>query len=171
MLKSSTEQSLCQQQELIKARLKVQGDKAHCFEVVCEQNDVTWINHSIATTTDLVWMALNDVEGPVVLIIGGTDRAEDHHKLSGLIKEKVTAIVCLGTTPWKYVEAFSGSAHLIVRATYIHEAVKTAKLLSENHCKTVLFAPGCPSYDAFDNYRNRGTSFCEAVRTELNISK
>lgn len=169
MLKPSTEQSLVQQQELINARLKVQGDNAHCFESVCKHNDVIWMNHSIATTTDLAWMALRDVEGPVVLIIGGTDRANDQYKLSGLIKEKVTAIVCLGTTPWKYVEAFSGSAHLIVRATYIQEAVRTAKMLCDNYVKTVLFAPGCPSYDAFDNYRNRGNSFRDAVYAELNI--
>lgn len=169
MINSSTEQALNQQKELINARVRLQGDNAHCFEVVCENNGVTWINHSIATTTDLTWMALRDVEGPVVLIMGGTDRADDHHKLSGLIREKVTAVICLGTTPWKYVEAFSGSAHLIVRATYIQEAVKTAQLLCSNEVKTVLFAPGCPSYDAFDNYRNRGTSFCSAVRSELNL--
>lgn len=166
---STTEQTLSQQQELISARLKMQGDDAHCFETVCEESGIVWINHSIATTTDLVWIALRDVEGPVVLIMGGTDRANDQYKLSGLIKEKVTAIVCLGTTPWKYVEAFSGSAHLIIRATYIQEAVKTAKMLSKTNAKTVLFAPGCPSYDAFDNYRNRGNSFRDAVRAELNL--
>lgn len=163
-----TEQTLSQQEQLIKARVKMQGDDAHCFETVAEKEGVAWINHSMATTTDLTWMALRDVDGPVVLIIGGTDRANDHHKLSGLIKEKVAGIVCLGTTPWKYVDAFSGSAHLIVRATYIHEAVKTANTLSMGSAKTVLFAPGCPSYDAFDNYRNRGNSFRDAVLAELN---
>jgi UDP-N-acetylmuramoylalanine--D-glutamate ligase len=166
---STTDQTLSQQQELINARLKMQGDGSHCFETVCEKDGVTWINHSIATTTDLTWMALRDTEGPVVLIIGGTDRANDQYKLSGLIREKVAAVVCLGTTPWKYVEAFSGSAHLIIRATYIQEAVKTASMLSRNNAKTVLFAPGCPSYDAFDNYRNRGNSFRESVRIELNL--
>ena len=166
---SSTEQSINQQEELIKARLKVQGDNAHCFEMVCEYKGAMWINHSIATTTDLTWMALRDVPGPVVLVLGGTDRANDQYKLSGLIKEKVTAVICLGTTPWKYVEAFSGSAHLIIRAGYIQEAVKTAKMLCDGNVKTVLFSPGCPSYDAFDNYRNRGTSFCAAVRSELGI--
>ncbi len=163
----TTDQTLSQQQELINARLKMQGDESHCFETVCEKDGVAWINHSMATTTDLAWLALRDVQGPVVLIIGGTDRASDQYKLSGLIKEKVAAVVCLGTTPWKYVEAFSGSAHLIVRATYIQEAVKTAHTLSRNNAKSVLFAPGCPSYDAFDNYRNRGNSFRDAVRTEL----
>lgn len=166
---ATTDQTLSQQQELINARIKMQGDDSHCFETVCEKDGVAWINHSMATTTDLTWMALRDVEGPVVLILGGTDRANDQYKLSGLIKEKVAAVVCLGTTPWKYVEAFSGSAHLIVRATYIQEAVKTANTLSKNNAKSILFAPGCPSYDAFDNYRNRGNSFREAVRTELNI--
>lgn len=166
---ANSNQTLSQQQELINARLKMQGDDSHCFEMVGEKNGVVWINHSMATTIDLTWLALRDVEGPVVLILGGTDRSNDQHKLSSLIKEKVAAVICLGTTPWKYVEAFSGSAHLIVRATYIHEAVKTANTLSKNNTKTILFAPGCPSYDAFDNYRNRGNSFRDAVKAELNI--
>lgn len=165
---STTDQTISQQQELIKARVKMQGDDAHCFETVAEKDGVAWINHSMATTTDLTWLALRDVEGPVVLIIGGTDRANDQYKLSGLIREKAAAVVCLGTTPWKYVEAFSGSAHLIIRATYIQEAVRTARTLSKSNVKTVLFAPGCPSYDAFDNYRNRGNSFRDAVKAELN---
>ena len=166
---STTDQTLSQQQELINARRKMQGDDSHCFETVCEKDGVVWINHSMATTIDLTWLALRDVDGPVVLILGGTDRSNDQYKLSGLIKEKVAAVICLGTTPWKYVEAFSGSAHLIVRATYIQEAVRTATTLSKNKTKTVLFAPGCPSYDAFDNYRNRGNSFRDAVKCELNI--
>lgn len=169
-MNSIAQQTLTQQQELIAARVKMQGDDSHCFEVISENDGVTWINHSIATTTDLTWLALRDVPGPVVLIIGGTDRADDQRKLSELIKEKVCAVVCLGTTPWKYVEAFSGSAHLIIRATYIAEAVKTAKVLSKDVAKTVLFSPGCPSYDAFDNYRNRGNSFRDAVLTELRSS-
>ncbi len=162
--------TLTKEQDLIAARIKMQGDSAHCLEVVRESDSVVWINHSIATTTDLTWLALRDVPGPVVLIMGGTDRADDHKKLSELINEKVCAVVCLGTTPWKYVEAFSGSAHLIVRATYIEEAVRTARMLCKDEAKTVLFSPGCPSYDAFDNYRNRGNSFRDAVSAEFNNS-
>lgn len=169
-MKATLEHSIIQQKDLIAARVKMQGDNAHCFEVVNELNETVWINHSIATTIDLTWLALRDVPGPVVLIIGGTDRADDHDKLSELIKEKVCAIVCLGTTPWKYVQAFSGSAHLIIRATYIEEAVKTARMLCNSETRTVLFAPGCPSYDAFDNYRNRGNSFREAVKSEFKNS-
>lgn len=167
MSTSTLESSIVKQQDLLAARVKMQGDSAHCFEVVNEIDGVSWINHSIATTMDLTWLALRDVTGPVILILGGTDRADDQNKLSALIKEKVSAVVCLGTTPWKYVDAFSGSAHLIIRATYIEEAVKTARLLCTSETSTVLFAPGCPSYDAFDNYRNRGNSFRNAVNAEF----
>lgn len=163
------QQIIDQQAALINARKKMQGNDAHCFETVHILNGIDWINHSMATSVVLTWHALRDVNGPVVLIIGGTDRADDHAKLADLIREKVTAIVCLGTTPWKYVQAFSGCAHLIVRATYIQEAVATARLLCNSETKTVLFAPGCPSYDAFDNYKNRGNSFREAVKSEFGI--
>lgn len=164
-----TQHILDQQAALINARKKMQGDNAHCFETVHVHNNVEWINHSMATSVDLAWHALRDVNGPVVLIIGGTDRANDHAKLAELIREKVSGIVCLGTTPWKYVQAFSGCAHLIVRATYIQEAVSTARMLCSKETKSVLFAPACPSYDAFDNYKNRGNSFRQAVKSEFGI--
>jgi UDP-N-acetylmuramoylalanine--D-glutamate ligase len=149
--------------QLLDQRLKLQGDNAHSMEVVREINGVSWINNSIATTTDLTWMALRDVEGPVILILGGIDRADDQQKLRHLVKEKVQAVICLGSTPWKYVNAFKDSTHLIIRAENISEAVATASRLANSETRAVLFSPGCPSYDAFDNYKNRGNSFRNAV--------
>ncbi|MDQ3108587.1 MAG: hypothetical protein M3R17_01715 [Bacteroidota bacterium] len=153
---------------LIKARLKMQGDHAHHLEVVCEHNGLKWINHSIATNIDMTWFVLRDVPGPVTLIIGGVDRAEDHHKLNQLVKEKVHAVICLGSTPWKYFSAWKDCAALIVRARDMEEAVAFAKVLSAKTASSVLFSPSCPSYDAFDNYKNRGNAFRKLVLEKIN---
>ncbi|HEU4719192.1 MAG TPA: hypothetical protein VFU15_15215, partial [Bacteroidia bacterium] len=79
--------------ELLSARLKVQGDDAHHFETVGVYNNVAWINHSIATTVELTWLALRDVPGPLALIIGGIDRGHDHEKLKMFVKQKVPVVI------------------------------------------------------------------------------
>ncbi len=156
---------------LISARIKMQGDQSHHLETVCTRKGVDWINHSMATTIDMTWHVLRDIPGPVVLIIGGIDRAEDQKKLNQLVKEKVQAVICLGSTPWKYFQAFRYSAKLIVRARDMGEAIHYAKFLSISKVKTVLFSPSCPSYDAFDNYKNRGNSFRQLVKQHLQIEE
>jgi UDP-N-acetylmuramoylalanine--D-glutamate ligase len=158
-MKNSISQLTDHHAALVEARLKMQGDRAHHLEIVCEKNGIQWINHSIATNIDMTWFALRDVPGPVTLIIGGIDRAEDHHKLNQLISEKVKTVICLGSTPWKYFNAWREKAGLVVRAADLPEAIEFAEMLSKTEVRSVLFSPSCPSYDAFDNYKNRGNSF------------
>jgi UDP-N-acetylmuramoylalanine--D-glutamate ligase len=152
---------------LVKARLKMQGDHAHHLEVICEHAGVKWINHSIATNIEMTWFVLRDVPGPVTLIVGGIDRAEDHHKLNQLVKEKVHTVICLGSTPWKYFSAWKNCAKLLVRAQDIPEAIEFAAMLSAGTANAVLFSPSCPSYDAFDNYKNRGNTFRKLVHEKF----
>lgn len=153
---------------LITARLKMQGDQAHHLEVICEQAGMKWINHSIATNIDMTWFVLRDIPGPVTLIIGGVDRAEDHHKLNQFVKEKVHTVICLGSTPWKYFSAWKDCAKLIIRAGDLAEAVEFASMLSVGITNAVLFSPSCPSYEAFDNYKNRGNAFRKLVSEKIN---
>lgn len=157
------QQDLSLHEELLRVRMKTQGDSAHHLEVVTEQRGVSWINHSMATSIDLTWMALRDVPGPVVLIIGGIDRSEDHEKLIALAADKVSAVICLGTTPWKYFKTFTGCVPMIIQAVDLKDAVDNAAVLARGQVTTVLFAPGCPSYDPFDNYKNRGNRFRSTV--------
>jgi UDP-N-acetylmuramoylalanine--D-glutamate ligase len=155
-------------EEFVKSRIRIQGDDAHHLEPVATHHGVTWINHSMSTTIELTWYALRDVDGPVLLVIGGVDRSDDHARLTQLIAEKVHTIICLGSTPWKYFNAWRNAATLIVQAKNMAEAVDYAGVLARNEIKTVLFAPSCPSYDAFDNYRNRGDHFRKLVLGKIN---
>jgi UDP-N-acetylmuramoylalanine--D-glutamate ligase len=168
---TNLQQDALRYEALVRARLKMQGDDAHHLETVCEANGLTWINHSMATTVDMTWFALRDVPGPVLLMIGGVDRAQDHGKLKELVGAKVHAVVCMGSTPWKYFNAYRNAANLIVQARDMKEAVDYAAVLSGTEVKTVLFSPSCPSYDAFDNYRNRGDQFRRLVLERLNLAK
>jgi UDP-N-acetylmuramoylalanine--D-glutamate ligase len=162
--KINQQANVTRNEELIRARVKMQGDQSHHLELIGQYLKVDWINNSGATTVDLTWHALRDICGPVVLILGGVDRADDHEKLNQLIKEKVQTVICLGSTPEKYFQAFRYSAKLIVHASDMEEAIHFAATLTKSGIKTVLFSPSCLSYDAFDNYKNRGNKFRELVK-------
>jgi UDP-N-acetylmuramoylalanine--D-glutamate ligase len=167
MKENSAKISTTHHEALIHARLKMQGDGAHHLEPVTEKNGVVWLNHSMSTTIEMTWSALRDISGPAILILGGVDRSEDHFKLQALVKEKVRGIICMGSTPWKYFNAFRDCTNLIVWARDMEEAVDYAKVMSGKVVNTVLFSPSCPSYDAFDNYKNRGDAFRKIVLEKL----
>lgn len=158
-------------EELMRARIKVQGDSSHHLELVSVHKGINWINHSMATTVEMTWFALRDVPGPVLLLIGGIDRNDDHDKLKQIVAEKVHTVVCIGSTPWKYFNAYRENAKLIVQAADTREAVEYASVLARGEIKTVLFSPSCPSYDAFDNYKNRGNFFRRIVQEKFNGNK
>ena len=46
---------------------------------------------------------------PTVLILGGVDKGNDYSLIEDLVKEKVKAIICLGTDNRKIHEAFGNT--------------------------------------------------------------
>lgn len=154
-------------QQLLQARLRMQGDTTHHMEHVVERSGVVWLNHSIATSFEMVAIALKDIPQNVVVIVGGIDRFNEHHVFAPAFHGKVTGLVCLGSTRDRYFKAFGQVVPLIVSANSLAEAVQLADKMVMPNTQCVLFAPGCPSYDAFDNYKNRGDEFKRVVKAAL----
>lgn len=123
---------------------------------------VHFINDSKATNVNSVWYALEAVETPIVLIMGGQDKGNDYSVLKQLVRQKVKAIVAMGLNNEKIIENF-GNIVPVVESNEVNDAVlKAYKLAEEN--ETVLLSPACASFDLFDNYIDRGKKFKEAVR-------
>jgi UDP-N-acetylmuramoylalanine--D-glutamate ligase len=145
------------------ARREVPSEFEHCLEFVARINEVNYVNDSKATSMNDTWTSLNAMTEDTILILGGVSRRNDYEVLKGLVGEKVKAVICLGSEREKI---FSTLMHLgfTVHADSIEEAVKISKTLARSG-STVLFSPGCPSFDAFDNYKNRGNKFKELVNS------
>lgn len=133
----------------------------HRMEKVLSVGGVLYINDSKATNVNSTWYALESMTTPTVLILGGTDKGNDYQPIAGLVKEKVKAIVCLGTDNRKIREAFGDK---VVAETHSAEECvrKCAEIAKEGD--TVLLSPCCASFDLFKNYEDRGRQFKEAVR-------
>jgi len=124
---------------------------------------VEFINDSKSTNVNSTWFALESMEKPTVLILGGVDKGNDYSILEDLVREKVKAIVCLGLHNEKIHEAFRHTGIPISDAGNASEAVQKAFGYATKG-DVVLLSPACASFDLFDNYEDRGRQFIKAVR-------
>ncbi|MBS1916781.1 MAG: UDP-N-acetylmuramoyl-L-alanine--D-glutamate ligase [Bacteroidetes bacterium] len=148
-----------------KIREAIQSFEAleHRMEYVSTVRGVEFINDSKATNVNSTWYALESMTKPTILILGGVDKGNDYSLIRDLVKEKVKAIVCMGTDNIKINDAFKNDVALMVNTGSAEEAVKAAFHFA-NKGDVVLLSPACASFDLFKNYEDRGKQFKEAVR-------
>lgn len=149
--------------EKIREALQTFESLEHRMETVATVKAVTFINDSKATNVNSTWYALESMNQPVILILGGVDKGNDYGLLKELVKEKVKAIVCMGTDNLKIHEAFGDIVSLIVNTETAKDAVESAFHFA-NKGDVVLLSPACASFDLFKNYEDRGTQFKQAVK-------
>lgn len=135
----------------------------HRMEPVATVRGVEFINDSKATNVNSTWYALESMEKPTILILGGIDKGNDYSLIIDLVKEKVKAIICLGKENRKIHEAFGNIISPIVNTGSALEAVHAAFHFASKG-DVVLLSPACASFDLFKNYEDRGSQFKKAVK-------
>ena len=149
--------------EKIREALQTFESLEHRMETVATIKNVEFINDSKATNVNSTWFALESMEKPVILILGGVDKGNDYSLLTELVKEKVKAIVCMGTENRKIHEAFGDIMPLMVNTENAKDAVSAAFHFASKG-DVVLLSPACASFDLFKNYEDRGNQFKQAVK-------
>ena len=150
--------------EVIRESLSDFQNVEHRLEFVTKVHGVSFINDSKATNVNSTWYALESMENPVILILGGIDKGNDYSMLMDMVKEKVKAIICLGVDNKKIKKSFKGIVENIVETGSALEAVNASLKFAKNG-ETVLLSPACASFDLFENYEDRGQQFKAAVRS------
>ena len=135
----------------------------HRMEFVATVKGVDFINDSKATNVNSTWYALESMQKNTVLILGGVDKGNDYELIADLVKEKVKAIVCMGTDNKKIIEFFKNKVSTIVEVDSAKKAVNASFKLAEKG-DLVLMSPACASFDLFKNYEDRGRQFKESVK-------
>ena len=135
----------------------------HRMEYVSTVRGVEFINDSKATNVNSTWYALESMQKPTILILGGVDKGNDYSLVKELVKEKVKAIICLGVDNRKIHEAFGNIVSPIVNTGSAKDAVHAAFHFASKG-DVVLLSPACASFDLFKNYEDRGNQFKQAVK-------
>ncbi|MDP9229095.1 MAG: UDP-N-acetylmuramoyl-L-alanine--D-glutamate ligase, partial [Bacteroidota bacterium] len=135
----------------------------HRMEHVATVRGVEFINDSKATNVNSTWYALESMEKPTILILGGVDKGNDYSLMRDLVKEKVKAIICMGIDNRKIHEAFGNDIPLIVNTNNAKDAVQSAFHFAVKG-DVVLLSPACASFDLFKNYEDRGNQFKREVK-------
>ena len=136
----------------------------HRMESVATIRGVEFINDSKATNVNSTWFALESMEKPTILILGGVDKGNDYSTMFEMVTEKVKAIICLGSDNLKIHSAFGEIVSTIIDTNSAEDAVKEAfKFATKGD--VVLLSPACASFDLFKNYEDRGNQFKQAVKS------
>ena len=154
--------------EDIRASLSSFQGVTHRMEQVGSIEGVTFVNDSKATNVNACWYALDSMQTPVVLILGGVDKGNDYSEIDELVRKKVKGLIFLGTDNSKLHAHFHDFDLPMYDSISMEDCVQKALSMSAKG-DTVLLSPCCASFDLFENMADRGNQFKEVVRN-LNSS-
>jgi len=134
---------------------------AHRLETVVEARGVAWVNDSKATTVDSVLRALESFPGPLVLIMGGRHKGSSFKPLEAELRLKARRVIALGEAA-ETIARELGTSCPVELVPNLEQAVARAGEAAQAG-DTVLFSPGCSSFDMFSDYEHRGEVFKNIV--------
>jgi UDP-N-acetylmuramoylalanine--D-glutamate ligase len=133
----------------------------HRMEPIREVDGVLWVNDSKATNVASTAVALEALDRPYVLLLGGRHKGEPYTSLAPRMKGRCRAVVAFGEAADQVERDLKGLVK-VVRATSFPEVLSKARKLAQAG-DAVLLSPACSSYDMFRNYEDRGAQFRAAV--------
>ena len=144
---------------------------SHRIQLVAEKNGVRWIDDSKATNPHAAAASLNSFEN-IIWLVGGLLKGVDISDLVERYSSRVKVAVVIGKDRQPVLDALAQNApgvkviEIQDSSTVMHDAVRAAM----GECKqgdTVLLAPAAASMDQFKDYEDRGNSFADQVRIQL----
>jgi UDP-N-acetylmuramoylalanine--D-glutamate ligase len=130
----------------------------HRLEVVAEADGVQWINDSKATNVSSARVAIEGMQRPTILLMGGRHKGESYESLTEPIQRTVKKLIAYGEAA-PIIEKDLGTVVPFLRlGSDFDEVMRAAREASEPG-DAVLMSPACSSYDMFRNYEERGARF------------
>ena len=138
------------------------------IQLVSEVGGVKYYNDSKSTNTSSTITAIECMDSPTVLILGGSDKGENYKNLFSKIKESsIKHVIITGETRFKMCkDALDVGYTNFTLTDNFYLTIDIAKKISMPG-DSVLFSPGCASYDKFKNFEERGEAFNNAVNSQI----
>ena len=141
----------------------------HRLEPVRELDGVTYYNSSIDSSPTRTAAALSAMEKRPIVICGGRNKGLDFAPLADALCEHAKAVILTGEAANEIKEALKGREAVLSGVLPVwHElkfedAVCRSRRIAESG-DVVLLSPSCTSFDAFQNFEERGDTFCRIVK-------
>ncbi|MBK8902954.1 MAG: UDP-N-acetylmuramoyl-L-alanine--D-glutamate ligase [Anaerolineaceae bacterium] len=135
----------------------------HRLELVRVRRGVQWINDSIATAPERAMAALKAFSEPIVLLAGGRDKAMEWDAWTEMVTRRVKSVILFGDLANMLAEKLAEQQHPDFRQ--VHTVTEAVELAAETAVPgdIVLLSPGGTSYDAFQDFEERGRLFRQLV--------
>jgi UDP-N-acetylmuramoylalanine--D-glutamate ligase len=133
----------------------------HRLEPVGDIGGVRWINDSKATNIASTVVAVEAMDRPFVLLLGGRHKGEPYTRLAPLLRARCRLVIAYGEAAPR-IERDLGDAVPVQRGTTFADVITRARHAARTG-DVVLLSPACSSYDMFANYEERGAEFRRLV--------
>lgn len=140
----------------------------HRLEFVRKLDGVTYFNDSFAATPQAAAAAVAAIPGEKILIAGGFDRNLAFDSLVDAVlnpENQVVTVLAIGQTKDRIAADLRSKGFAQVQTldvTDMKSIVQKAQTSAHQGQKIVL-SPGCPSFDMFKNFEDRGLQFKAVV--------
>ena len=142
----------------IAAALRTFRSLPHRLELVGEFAGVQWINDSKATNVSSTAVAIDGMERPTVLLLGGRHKGEAYTPLAEAVRRKVKRVIAYGEAAPLIATDLRPVVDVVRLGSDFEEVMRAAKAAAQAG-EAVLLSPACSSYDMFSNYEERGERF------------
>jgi UDP-N-acetylmuramoylalanine--D-glutamate ligase len=134
----------------------------HRMEPVREVGGVLYINDSKATNVSSTKVAVEALERPFVLLLGGRHKGEAYTALAEASGGRCRAVIAFGESQELIEHDLGGRLKVIPGGRDFAKVMQAARAAADPG-DAVLLSPACSSYDMFKNYEDRGAQFRAAV--------
>ncbi|MCA9945574.1 MAG: UDP-N-acetylmuramoyl-L-alanine--D-glutamate ligase [Anaerolineales bacterium] len=135
----------------------------HRLELVRTRRGVQWFNDSIATAPERALAALNAFSEPIILLAGGRDKAMEWDAWAETVAQRVKSVILFGDLADMLAAKLADHQHPdFKQVNTVAEAVDLAAGTAVSG-DIVLLSPGGTSFDAFNDFAERGKLFRQLV--------
>lgn len=136
----------------------------HRIEEVARMNGVSYIDDSKGTNVDATLKAVDTMQNPTVILLGGQDKGYDYGFLFAELKNSnVIHAILYGENRFKLLNAAVREGFVSFSlCSDFDTAVRLSGLIAKSG-QNVLLSPASSSFDSFSNYEERGDAFKRIV--------
>lgn len=134
------------------------------LQKIRELDGVTFINDGVSSSPEATIAAIESLNKPLLLLLGGNDKLLDFRKLGEMVDKKAKAVFLMKGTATEKMERAITQNNLIKGAFDTLADTVTAAYQYGKSGDIVLFSPAATSFNWFNNVYERSAAFEKLVK-------